>query len=459
LKTTIAPLPPLYQWQAKEIAEHGMDRKRALFVSPRLGKTRCVAEQIPAWNVDRTLVVAPLVVGPVWADALRSQGLGVVDAFSGSAKARVDRINNVRSGVVVTNYDFLRTGVDDLIAWGPQATIGDESHILGSPASKRAKAFRRLAWRSEYVRLLTGTPTPNHYGNLWGQLVALDKKEWGPSYERFAQRYLVRDTMFPSRVLGHVNTQELQARVLRFASIVRREDVFGPDEWQPITRHIELPPEARRLYKQLAEKWILNDVGVTADHILKRITRLQQLSAGYVPTDEGELVEVHDAKVEAVLADLDEIVLSGEKSVLFYRFKWEGDEYTRRISERFPDTLVIRINGSVPVERRRASIEHFESHNGPAVAIVQVQAGGVGISFAEATHALFTSRGFSFTDDEQARDRIFKPGHSRCVTYYECDGTVDAYIAGILKSKGNIHEAVVNADREALAYGYIRRTL
>jgi hypothetical protein len=87
--------------------------------------------------------------------------------------------------------------------------------------------------------------------------------------------------------------------------------------------------------------------------------------------------------------------------------------------------------------------------------VVQTQAGGVGISLAEATHALFVSRGFSFTDDEQARDRIYKPGQNRVVTYYQVERTVDDFIAGVLDRKGDVHEAITNADHRALAFGYI----
>jgi SNF2 family DNA or RNA helicase len=85
--------------------------------------------------------------------------------------------------------------------------------------------------------------------------------------------------------------------------------------------------------------------------------------------------------------------------------------------------------------------------------VAQTQAAGTGISFATATHAMFVSQSFSFTDEEQARDRVYAPNKNRCITYYRCTGTVDEFIASVIKAKGNIHEAVTHADIRQMAWG------
>jgi hypothetical protein len=443
----------LWPWQQNELDTHGMTPKRAIFAAPRLGKTLLTVKTIKSWGLGRCLVACPLVVAPSWLAALTAEGFTVINAYSGTAKTRIKALETAQ-GVVVVNYDGLRLLIDDLIAWRPEGVIADESHVLASPSSGRARAFRRLAWRAKYVRLLTGTPAPNHLGNLWGQMVTLNKDEWG-SYEKFAQRYLIRDSMFPSRVLGHRNTDELQARVLGYATIVRREDAFGPDTWQTVVRRIDLPAKARAHYKALVKDWNLSEPEgeVNAEHILKRMIRLQQLAAGFLPAENGALLGVHRAKVDAVQADLDEIVASGEKAVIFHRFRWETAEYVQAAID--AGAKVFHIDGDVPVEMRAQIVADFAAWQGSCVAVVQTQSGGVGISFAEATHALFPSRGFSFVDDEQARDRIYKPGARRCVTYYEADETIDSFIAKTLGQKRNVHEAITNADRRAIAFGYI----
>jgi len=443
----------LFPWQKRELAEHAFDPKRGIFASPRLGKTLAAIETLAKWPMGRTVVFAPLMVCPQWVDELTRAGMRVIGLYSGSKASRLSRWE-LNPDVIVMNYDVADSFIDDLIAWKPTNLIADESHLIKGVSALRAKAVRRVAWRCKNVRLLTGTPSPNHYGDLWGQMVALDKVEW-QSYAKFADRYLIRHAMFPSKVIGHRNVEELQERLLKYVTIVRREDEFGPDTWQFITRKIPLDTKSQRMYGQLAREWILKDEGVSADHILKRLIRLQQLSAGFLPTDTGETYEVHSSKVGAVLADLEEIVEVGEKAVLFHRFTWEGETYYREIKKKYGNASVYRIYGGTPIAERHAIVEGFRRCGGAAVAVVQTQAGGIGISFASATHALFTSRDFSYTNDQQARDRIYAPGARRVVTYYECDKTVDQFIAKVLAAKKNVHDSVTNADQKEMLYGPI----
>jgi len=443
----------LRDWQAKEKFEHAHEPKRAIFADPRLGKTLAAIVCAEEWPWDPQagpiLVVCPLVVAPQWERELAQQGYRACNLYSGTRNERLKRLAAFKGKYAITNYDVLGYLPNHWFA-----LIGDESHYIKGVSSDRGKRFRQFARSAKYVRLLTGTPAPNHYGDLWGQLAALDSREWG-SYESFARRYLIRDRMFPTKVTGHINVSELQERVNRVATFVRREDVFGPDTYQTVTRTIELPKSARGLYDQLAKEWIAEIEGgkVTADHILTRLIRLQQISSGFVPNEHGDMIAVHQAKYVAVQADLGEIVESGEKAVIFHRFRPEGDAYFE-MAQRFP-ALAIQINGDVPVEDRDELRRSFQEYDGPAIAVVQTQAGAIGVEFSEANHALFASRSFSYTEDYQALSRIYKPGAVRVVTYYETERTIDTYISKVLGLKKNVHDSVTHADHRAMAWGSI----
>lgn len=182
--------------------------------------------------------------------------------------------------------------------------------------------------------------------------------------------------------------------------------------------------------------------------------RLQQLAAGYLTGDERVPVDIHAAKVDAVLADLDEIMESGEKAVVFHRFAHEGANLYNAISARYG---TFKIDGSTPSSKREEYINRFRDEDGPSVMVAQTQSAGIGVSFAEARHVLFTSLDFSFADHLQARDRVYKPGENRCVTYYLADNTVDEYIKKVLDAKGSVHEAVRTADIQGMAYGKFKK--
>jgi hypothetical protein len=470
----------LYPWQADEVAEHALVGKRGLFASPRVGKTRATIESmVRAGGFRRAVVLAPLAVAPFWLKQLREAGFEARDGFSGTMQQVGTELEMDRpEGVLVLNYErlpdryYARTNtivpglLDTVLAWKPQALVADESHYIKGPTTDHAKAARRIAKRAGWVRLLTGTPSPNDYGDLWGQLVCVDDRPlpdgWG-SWTAFKNRHLVMDAVYPSRRVGHVNIPELQARLVRDARFVRREDVFGADQYQEIERLVTLPDRAMEMYRTLARQWIVEspeDFGrCKADHILTRLVRLQQLAAGFLPDEGGMLHEVHDAKVKAVAADLDEIIESREKVVIFHKYRWEGARYLELAQSLLGrGGVALQIGGDTPTAERERAKDLFNETPRPAILVAQTQSAGIGISLAEATHAFFTTQTFSFAAEDQARDRIYKPGVPRVVTHFITEGTVDEYIRDIIATKSNIHESVRLADRQEMVHGKLRRS-
>jgi hypothetical protein len=399
---------------------------------------------------------------------MEAAGLTVYPAYRMSGPKIVAALKSKEwdDGIILINDDKLFACIEELIRWAPEACIFDESHRFRGVSTRRARSMRRLAWRAQFVRLLSGTPTPNHFGDLWGQMVALSREDWEPAFHKFAARFLVLDSMFPSRVLAHKNVDELQGLILKWADVVRREDVYGPDEWQEIEREVEMPESAWRLYHQLAREWILDAPEIETTNVLVRMLRLQQIASGFLP-DSAEAdheVELHSGKIDACVADLSEVIASDEKAVVYHRFTREGKVLTERLeglhNRLAPQVEIVVINGATSVGRRGEGIERFEKTKKPAVAIVQVQSGGTGISFAEARHVMFLSQMFNLDDQLQARDRAYKQvggkAMPRTVTFYRVPGTVDDTIKEILESKLNVHEAMRNVDRTALVYGTLR---
>jgi SNF2 family DNA or RNA helicase len=221
---------------------------------------------------------------------------------------------------------------------------------------------------------------------------------------------------------------------------------------------VELPSKARDAYNTLARDWLYyhEQGNVLADHTLKRLIRFQQLTSGYLRSEDGEDIPMHTAKIDAVISDLGEIIESGEKAVIFHRFTWEGDQYEQALRRCFPGVLVGRISGATSPDGRSRFVENFANEPGGAIGVLQTQAAGVGISFAEATHVFFVSQSFSHTDETQARDRVYKPGHNRCITYVRAADTVDEFIASVLDRKAGIHESVTHADVREMVYGNLR---
>jgi DNA-binding CsgD family transcriptional regulator len=447
-------LPALRPWQQREIDQYGTRLKHAILADPRMGKTRAAAEELAhamsCLQVTRGLIVCPTDVEPVWLAALRAVGIQPICAWKMPIVKIAESIltNAFGDAVLIINQEKIAGEIagpgstrlcDVLRSWEVEAYIRDESHRDKDPNSAMGKASRKIAIGARWVRILTGTPSPNRLEDLWGQMALLDRSEWGRTMAEFRK----------------MSVAEIQEKLLRFAHIVRREDEFGADDWQPTIRDIDLPARARAIYDRLADQYVTElqaaTSTVSALHVLKRLTRLQQITSGFLPDDQGAIHLIHDAKVRAVLADLGEIVENGEKAVIYHRFRWESDVYAKRIAAELGCPTYV-FSGATKATREAQRLE-FQGLAGGAVMVAQTKAAALGIDLNNATHALFVSQGWSFADEKQARDRIWKEDSPRCVSYYRARNSVDHFIASVVEYKRDIHDAIRHADCRAMMYG------
>jgi SNF2 family DNA or RNA helicase len=442
----------LWKHQQDALDEAYKYPKRALLFDPRTGKTKTSIAILKAWGTPSCLITAPKTVCPYWIEEGAAQGITILNGYEGTVAKTVALIKANPLAVVVINDDRLANILKELPSASWTALIADESHRFKSPSSKRGRAFRRLAQKATYVRTLTGTPTPNNYGNLWGQMSGLNQDDWFSSFTKFKQRYLITDQLFHSKILGYNNLPELETKLKKWATIVKRSEVFGPDTYQFVERRITLPPAVMALYRKLAKEWIaeINGKTISGTHCLTRFLRFQQITSGFVGTESGTQA-VHTAKIDAVIEDLEEIVESGEKAVIFCKFTWEVETYKAEIEKRLK-CKVVTIQGSTSLQDRQAAIQEINKGTQPTVCIAQIQAGGTGISLAGATHALFVSETFSYAEQQQAQDRIYSPNSSKCISFYRVPGTIDEYIKRVLELKGDVNKSVQNCKLEDILF-------
>jgi hypothetical protein len=458
-------LPTLRAWQKRELLGNWSKPKHAIHADPRLGKTVVAC----AWlrglaniGVERMLVTAPLsTCTDPWENTLKAAGLPVLPYYDLPSKKVRALLRPGRSrkpewkGVLLLNIDAL-WGLRDLLYDNIEAYVCDEAHETASPSSHRGLAARRIAKGARYVRTLTATPTPNHRGNLWSPLYMVGA--YTESHGAFMERYTVRDFYIPSIIRDYVNVQELDGLLKTHASVIRREDVFGPDEYTFTNRNVCLPQPLQQAYRKLAKEWVLDategdPVSMLADHTLTRMLRLQQFTSGFLPASDGtdRLVSIHECKIDAALADLSEIVEAGQKAVVFHRWVEEGRVLADKLKKRRIPIYVI--NGSLDGREREQQRSAFQAHADAAVIVVQIQSGGQGISLSSAHHALYLSRTFSFVHDKQSRDRIFLEHQPRQITYYNIPGTIDMTVAHALHSKQDLHELLRNVGARNAVFG------
>lgn len=439
---------------------HGTQDKRAILADPRMGKSLAAAVAMIDNPTERTLVVSPRTVCPQWRDVLMAINgdWEVHKAYDISADKACQLLKAKPKGIVVLSDSILAPCVEAILKYKPQGAYVDESHRYAGVGTKRGRAMRRVVRQAEVARLLSGTPVPNHEGNLWGQMTALDPENWGTSFTKFADEYLVRDSSYPDKVLWVRNIPQLYNMLLQRASIYKREDEFGADDWEYVVRELELPPTARKLYDKLAKEWVLDDPNCNPANAGVRLMRLQQITAGFLPDAFTKEVKwLHEEKIDACLADLDEIVQSGKRAVVYYYFVEEGKKALDAIRNSFGKAAdVFHIGKHTSLDERDRVFKYMDAGNrglSTAICVVATDCGGIGRSLASADYSHFLSQNFSFVAYKQARDRMWEPSVGKVVTLYRFRRTVDMFVGKTLDKKGDIHEAVRNATLEEIVYG------
>jgi SNF2 family DNA or RNA helicase len=224
---------------------------------------------------------------------------------------------------------------------------------------------------------LSGTPMPHSPLDVYAYYRFLDPRIFGWSFHKFRRHFAVMGGFQNHQVVDYRNLDELNRK---FYSIA-----------------------------------------------LVKLLRLQQITGGYLRTDDGAEVQIDSAKMN-LLRDVLEDIGPDEPVVVFCRFHKDlaavnrvADEAGRR---------------SLELSGRMDELKRWQAGDAPVLA-VQIDSGGVGIDLTRARYAIYYSLGFSLGSYEQSLARIHRPGQTRPVEYIHllARGTVDEKVMAALRTR------------------------
>lgn len=459
----------LWQHQNDDIQIHGLDAAHALFWEPRTGKSRTMRGHIERLHAEkdvrRTLIVAPqLPLRTTWTtELLTLRDVRVHDLTEGEVPQRAARLRDLAlfratgaaamHDIVLVNYDVLYKLRASIIKWRPQLVIADEAHLCKSPGARRAAALQRIGDYALYRRALTGTPDPRSYEDYYAIYRFLDAEIFGTSATDFRDRYCNMHPIYRNNVASYKKDMlpELRQKVFSIASRKLREDCFDMPKIHEIERTVEMPQKAWDVYEKIVEDHTYSSdwLELDAEHKIARLGILQRITSGfaYLQLENGNLNGkaakwVHDAKINAAVEELSDIVLSGNLAVVFYLYRAEGNALVEALSKAFGSEKVVKLDGETPTDERVRMTAGFDPartsmNDKVQILVVQEQVGSLGISFARAKYALFYSYSMNYAAHSQAADRIWSPGTSTTLTktYLTVPSSVDIFIRKLVSHK------------------------
>jgi SNF2 family DNA or RNA helicase len=436
--------PHQYQLDALEFA---WSRPHAgLFLSPGLGKTSITLALISMLRrtgaVSRVLILAPIrPMYKVWPDEIRKWAdfnhLKVTILHGPQKDARLGEV----SDIYVLNYEglkwfedndgFRRTGADMLVA--------DELSKLKTSGTQRFKIMRRNLFRFKKRLGLTGSPTPNGYMDLFGQIYMLDRgAALGQYITHFRNQYflLVGNSGY-NYVLRHGAAKEIEERVRPVVMALKAEDHLDMPDLVLNDITIQLPEPARRVYDQLEEDFMaeLEDVTIITPSAAAKAIKCRQVINGAVYDSRGDVHVVHPEKANALQDLVDE--LQGEPLLVFYEFQHD-------LAQLPPYPCLTGMTG----KKLDATIDAFNRGEIPVLTAHPASAGH-GLNLQTRCHNVcFYGLTWDYELYTQAIARVWRQGQDdgRVIVHrIMAEDTLDATVAKTLLRKEGTQEGFIQA--------------
>lgn len=436
----------LHEYQVRGV-EFIIQRKRcALWLDMGLGKTTttltALSDLIDSFSVNRILVIAPLrVANSVWKqEAANWQHLKHLNVAvcTGSERERLSALQRDADLYVIN-----RENVPWLIkhygsAWPFDCIVIDEASSFKNATSQRFKALRKALPQTNYMILLTGTPSPNGLLDLWPQIYLVDFGEaLGRTMTSYKQRFFEQDYMGYKFKPRQGSAERIHSLLQPMVLSMSAEDYLQLPDRIDIVEAVTLPPKALADYREF-ERTLLAELPdgeeIEAMNAAVLANKLLQYSNGAVYTDDlGNWSEIHTAKLDA----LSEIVEQNEGETFLVAYNYKTD--LERLQKRFPFARVLDKDPNTVREWNSGQIKMLLAHPASAGHGLNLQRGGSLIVWFSLNWSLELYQQFNARLHRQGQDKPVR------VIHIVADGCIDERVMSVLGEKNAVQSALLSA--------------
>ena len=423
------------------------DRKRCgLWISMGLGKSvstlTAALDLIQSFAVHKVLVVAPLrVANSVWAqEAQKWSHLKAlrVSVCTGPSKKRLGALQ-MDADIYVINRENVEWLVEHYgTRWPFDMVVIDESTSFKNASSKRFKAMRRVLPYTQYMALLTGTPSPNGLIDLWSQIYLIDfGQSLGRTMTAYKQRFFEADYMgykFKARDGAESSIHNL---IAPFTVHMSAEDYLDLPPRIDLTIKTQMPDAALQKYKDF-ERTLLAELddgdvveAMTAAVLANKL--LQYANGGLYTDDKKNWSEIHSAKLDALAEILEDN--AGENVLVSYNYRFDLE----RLQKRFPDAVVL--------DKQQETIDRW-NHGETRLLLAHPASAGHGLNI-QAGGSLIVWFGMTWSLENylQFNARLHRQGQTKPVRiiHLVTEDTIDERVLAVLGNKERSQSALLKA--------------
>ena len=443
--------PHEYQSFATDYIEH--HPISALLIDMGLGKTVITLTALfdllfDSFEIHKVLVVAPLRVGLIsWPDELKkwehlhflksSIVIGTemerLKALKAEADIYIINRENLEWLVMKSGYKF---DFDTVVI--------DELSSFKNGRSKRHKALMQVRPYVKRIIGLTGTPAGNGLMDLWAEFKCLDYgSRLGRFITRYREEYFIPDKRNGMVVFSYKPQYGAEARIYSKISDItismKAIDHLKMPDLIEVERQVELDDYELGLYKELVEEMVLElkDKEITSANAAVLTGKLLQIANGAIYTDSGEMVEIHDRKLD----ELEDIIEAANGKPLLVAYWFRHD--LERIKKRLDKLGVVYKTLDKPENIRQWNDKELQ------VGLIHPASAGHGLNLQSGGNTLvWFGLTWSLELYQQTVARLYRQGQksgSVVVMHIIAKGTMDELVLKALKDKDMTQSRLIDA--------------
>lgn len=333
----------------------------------------------------------------------------------------------------------------------------DESSAIKTPGAKRTKRVMAAGNYAPYRRILDGTPVDNSPFDVYAPLRFLDPRIWDEigcnTFEAFKTMFGIwieherNDTGQRFRKLvNYKNLDKLHEVVDAVGSRLLKSEVLDLPPKLYEKRYFDMAPQQWNHYKALRRDfmiWLDSGDMVTAPLAITRMLRFQQITSGYLPTDDDDLILT---KPNPRIGLLKEVIEScSTKMIVWAKFQQDIDQIMALLADM--EISALSYDGRTSPKDRETARTEFQKGD-VRVFVSNPAAAGKGLTLHAAKTVVYYNTSFKLSHRLQSEDRAHRAGMDDNPVYYIdliAQGTIDEHIVKALRTKNEL-AAIVTGD-------------
>lgn len=425
----------------------------AVFLDMGLGKTSITLTALydllfDYFKIHKIIVIAPLrVARDTWsAEIMKWEHLNGLQ-YSVAVGTEAERLAALRkkADIYIINRENVQWLVEESgLPFDFDMVVIDELSSFKNHQSKRFKALMKKRPGVERIVGLTGTPSSNGLMDLWAEFKLLDMGErLGRFIGQYRTRYFLPDKRNGQVVFSYKPLPGAEESIYRAISDItismKAADHLQMPELVQSRHTVYLSEKEMQRYTEMKQDLVLQlpDGEITAANAASLSGKLSQMANGAVYADDGEVLSIHDRKLDA-LEDMIES-MGGKPLLVAYWFQHDLERITKRLHKL-----------KIPFSRldTAKSIQRWNAGKIPVALIHPASAGhGLNLQSGGSTIVWFGLT-WSLELYQQTNARLWRQGQRAetvVVQHILTEGTIDGRIMKALSEKDSTQAALIDA--------------